>query len=1432
MFEGLTDRELLDFARELEGTICTVLTIKASPPEFEGKITDLESILMEAWVPQSSPLVGTAAHDLAAISSSSTNAAAKWSKGKAVVDKLQKDLEANGKHPLTPDQILQYGKALAGTYKLGLDEVATPLGFALDFGIADKDAINGLANSGLFWIGEHYGDALDNDAILQVVKTTMLQEGLGREEAGKRLAELLGGQIKRSDSYWTGFAATIATRARSFGALSAMASSGAYRYEYVNPMDERTSDVCRALNGKLFMVSGGIALRDQLLQADTPEDWKAISPWPKLTDLHTDGDLSAKMLSPGALQSAGIAWPPLHFHCRSTIEVRVWQPLDADGVNPLANVEPENLKPPVKKPKPIPVVDAVPPPLALPPWTPDFPWALVPKVGPGTPWFDDQATDAWIALLKLQGYEPPEVAGLLQAGGKALQTAIEDSDATAISTFCSQHPPAAPKLLNPELFPPTFSWKTVAANVPNQDLLDAADEVNVGWLKGLGYKGGEVDELLGAAIEPIATTPSEAAWYLTEHPPGKVLGSQYAAPKHEPIVVGKQPAAVPPVHVAELKAPPVTEIPPIVAAPEQLKVPATEAAQITPGPIDVHGGYAWKPPTLPLETLKEFAPSDAAKYAKACGYGNTPAEWGPIQKLLLQTAAQVEKKGGTPEELGEALTAVLQQHPPAGVVGMATPPPAFLSPDDLGLRLVATGMKGADPELGEVFTDALTSERWLVRYHTDERQARGEAVANALYRRLGLEAPHSRVVSIGGRVGVATREPVGWSTTTLAELTEAHKREIADGMPVDAWLANWNVTGIDGTKIKTRPVNLGVGGNVLRSDNAGVFAFRTTGAAKPFNAGEVPELETLLDPVKASNAAKAFGAAIDDPSLLLPKMDAIAKLTDDEIRQIVKLGGFAHGDEQQLATTLIGRRDVIGKRAASLRKTIADTAKAQAEADRLAEIDRLAAQERYKARAAELAKMVSQGKIPPGMVLPGVRIPEVAAHLDTVGPVAVTGDHGSVRDHMIRINRYQLIGKRNAITHEGYEVNLVVDQSKWAEVEKGIKAGKGKLGSFLSWPRKGMFEVGKDSAGSAIAMLDGEASGAGSTFLGAAWQETGADVDAAFGSSSANSSRTMHGHLRLQIKTADPVKAQAILEDTLRRYGIDSALQAPSEESGAAMRLNKALWNVQGGSHGGRVTAAQAAAKLKAAGVAPESVQTVAIGDRGYSTVVVKDRHKAYMRKNKVRFLYHETSENQDAVRGIAGADGGRGGLIATSERNKLGTVIGGMSSSTDMEGPGGSSNFLRLVSDTNRAPGMGQSSWYGSNHRYKFLIHPRVLDRVDWYANDGDAFGALSASRPGADAHIARLASQGSNGHELMMRYEVPADDLLIIATGTQAQRAEILATLKASGVKTIHGYPLDDMVVVMKTPADLSNLKKTNPYHAVIMGLAEDVPDTPFKE
>ena len=191
---------------------------------------------------------------------------------------------------------------------------ASVQGISVEWSQADQVAVDWLAKDQAYWVGTHYSRNMA-DKIAKTVKKFGLEEGLGREEVGKKLAKAVGTTFDEAVTYWQGVAATAMTRSSVFGATQAMVDAKIKRYRFISVNDERSSEICKHMDGKVFNVKVAVGIRDDLMAAKTPDEVKEISVWPT-------GDLLEKVLetdSSDDLASLGIAVPPLHFHCRSDI---------------------------------------------------------------------------------------------------------------------------------------------------------------------------------------------------------------------------------------------------------------------------------------------------------------------------------------------------------------------------------------------------------------------------------------------------------------------------------------------------------------------------------------------------------------------------------------------------------------------------------------------------------------------------------------------------------------------------------------------------------------------------------------------------------------------------------------------------------------------------------------------------------------------------------------------------------------------------------------------------------------------------------------------------------------------------------------------------------------------------------------------------------
>lgn len=193
--------------------------------------------------------------------------------------------------------------------------------------LVDEKAIADLQDDQMLWIGRHYA-ANVRATVREAVKPSVLQ-GVGREVAGRRVAEALARELGKvvvpkgfrgSDAkYFEGIAANTATNARVRGQIRSFGDIGITTYEIVNPMDDRTTEICQFMNGQTFTVTDAQSQIARASAAKSPAGVKAAHPWLPAARVKS---IFSKSGTKGLVKN-GLALPPYHFRCRSTVDVSI-----------------------------------------------------------------------------------------------------------------------------------------------------------------------------------------------------------------------------------------------------------------------------------------------------------------------------------------------------------------------------------------------------------------------------------------------------------------------------------------------------------------------------------------------------------------------------------------------------------------------------------------------------------------------------------------------------------------------------------------------------------------------------------------------------------------------------------------------------------------------------------------------------------------------------------------------------------------------------------------------------------------------------------------------------------------------------------------------------------------------------------------------------
>lgn len=202
-------------------------------------------------------------------------------------------------------------------YRLGLMESGegTRFAAAIKFSGLDYRYTDVLTKQSLFWIGNQHGDSFGK-RINQLVGSA-LENGVSTGQLAQDFSAMFGTEINKGAAYWQGLAEHTALRTRQIARITGYEKAGAVGYEIVATIDERTSDICRSLHGKVFNTKNAVKVRDAMLNLDmsdaqqAKEYLKEVAPFVRDDQVvYTDGE-------PTGIQGNHVPFPPFHWRCRT-----------------------------------------------------------------------------------------------------------------------------------------------------------------------------------------------------------------------------------------------------------------------------------------------------------------------------------------------------------------------------------------------------------------------------------------------------------------------------------------------------------------------------------------------------------------------------------------------------------------------------------------------------------------------------------------------------------------------------------------------------------------------------------------------------------------------------------------------------------------------------------------------------------------------------------------------------------------------------------------------------------------------------------------------------------------------------------------------------------------------------------------------------------
>lgn len=189
----------------------------------------------------------------------------------------------------------------------------------------------------------------------------------------------------------------------------------------------------------------------------------------------------------------------------------------------------------------------------------------------------------------------------------------------------------------------------------------------------------------------------------------------------------------------------------------------------------------------------------------------------------------------------------------------------------------------------DLMENRVTGKKWVMKSTTagvKPDHLRSEALADELYRKIGMNVPRSGIVETAeGPVKLSEFLDDGktlgdWLKGKSAAEQAQMFRQIGDGFTADALLGNWDVVGLNLDNV------LVVKGTAYRIDNGGALLYRAQGAPKHNFGAVVDELTTLRDPAVNSQTARVFGHLTEDDinaqiETLLKKRDEVLDAVSD-----------------------------------------------------------------------------------------------------------------------------------------------------------------------------------------------------------------------------------------------------------------------------------------------------------------------------------------------------------------------------------------------------------------------------------------------------------------------------------------------------------------------------------------------------------------------
>ena len=207
---------------------------------------------------------------------------------------------------------------------------------------------------------------------------------------------------------------------------------------------------------------------------------------------------------------------------------------------------------------------------------------------------------------------------------------------------------------------------------------------------------------------------------------------------------------------------------------------------------------------------------------------------------------------------------------------------------------------GSNP--GGLFMDPATKQEWYIKTPKSVEHLGNEILAAKLYELAGVSVPEIKPVFQNGKAAVASKIIPGQKLSNYNQSSKGIGG-LRDNLPVDAWLGNRDVIGLEYDNII-----VDAAGKAHRIDTGGALRYRAQGMPKDFGP-DVLELKGLIDPNINEQAASVFSGQIKGINDTLHRLNNIP---EKKIKELVDIWGPQNPvEKKKLYENLLARRQKV-----------------------------------------------------------------------------------------------------------------------------------------------------------------------------------------------------------------------------------------------------------------------------------------------------------------------------------------------------------------------------------------------------------------------------------------------------------------------------------------------------------------------------------------